>query len=67
MATKFGVAIAKKNTEIIRVFDSPKEASTFGRQFVDVSRSQGIVFCFSAEFDGGERADKQMRIYGICN
>lgn len=67
MAIKFGIAISREETEILRVFDTREEAVAYGRALAALPRKQGTVFCFSAEYTGNRRTDNRMKIYDYFN
>jgi hypothetical protein len=65
--TKFCIGLAQKDTTILGVFDTREEAEAFGKNYVDVPRSKGIVYLFSALFEDGHPADTLRRVYGNLN
>lgn len=65
--TKFGIGLAQKDTTILGVFDTREEAVAFGKNYVDVPRSKGIVYLFSALYEDGKRADTRMRVFDVQN
>jgi hypothetical protein len=65
--TKFGIGLAQKGTTILGVFDTREEAVAFGKNYVDVPRSKGIVYLFSALYEDDQPVNNMKRIYDNLN